>query len=141
VDRLFDKDPPTARLADLPLPYSSENPPPSVRVIVILIILQSVTDIFCWLVIQDLYPDRVVDVELSDEDNIGQKEPANNDAEGEGAPLVEALAPNPIGSSLAGEPCPSTVDQTTTTAPSGTEKRKKCVALETKHKQDQALAD
>jgi hypothetical protein len=29
--RLFDKDPPTVWLADLSLPYSSENPPPLVR--------------------------------------------------------------------------------------------------------------
>jgi hypothetical protein len=62
----------------------------------------------CWLVIQDLYPDREVDAELPDEDNNGQKEPASDDAGGEGAPSVETLAPNPIGSSLAGEPHPLT---------------------------------
>jgi hypothetical protein len=55
----------------LPLPYSNENPPPSVRTTVILIVLQPVTDISYWLVIQDLYPNREVDVELSGEDNIG----------------------------------------------------------------------
>jgi hypothetical protein len=102
--RLFDMDPLTAWPADLPLPYSSENPPTLVRVIVILIILQPVTNIFCWLAIQDLYPNREVDAELSDEDNIRQKKPAGDDAEGKGAPSVEALAPNPIGSSLAGSP-------------------------------------
>jgi hypothetical protein len=31
VAQLFDQDPATARPADLPLPYSSKNPPPSVR--------------------------------------------------------------------------------------------------------------
>jgi hypothetical protein len=132
VARLFDKDPPTARPADLPLPYSSENPPPLIGATIILIILQPVIDIFCWLVIQDLYPDREVDAELSNEDNIGQKDPAGDDAEGEGAPSVEALAPNPIGSSLVGEPCPSTADQTATAAPFSIGKWKKHVALGTK---------
>jgi hypothetical protein len=40
VGRLFDKDPPTARLANLPPTYSSENSPPLVWANVILIILQ-----------------------------------------------------------------------------------------------------
>jgi hypothetical protein len=55
---------------------------------------------------------------MSDEDNNGQKEPTGDDAKGGGAPPVETLAPNPIGSSLAEMSCPSTADQTTTTAPS-----------------------
>jgi hypothetical protein len=37
VARLFDKDPPTARSDTLPLPYSNKNPPPSVRITVLLI--------------------------------------------------------------------------------------------------------
>jgi hypothetical protein len=78
---------------------------------------------------------------LSDEDNIGQKEHAGDDAEGDGAPSVEALAPHSIGSSLAGEPHPSTADQTTTATPSGVEKSKKRIALRTKRKQDQAPTD
>jgi hypothetical protein len=45
VTRLFDKDPPTAWPADLPLPYSNKNPPPSIRVTIILIILQPIADI------------------------------------------------------------------------------------------------
>jgi hypothetical protein len=61
VARLFDKDQSIARPVDLPLPFSSDNPPPSVRVTVILIILQPITDISCWLVFQDLYPDCKVD--------------------------------------------------------------------------------
>jgi hypothetical protein len=80
-------------------------------------------------------------VELSDENNIEQKEPASDDAEGEGAPSVEALTPNPIGSSLAGEPYPSTTDQTIIAVPSGVGQKKKHVALGTKHKQDKDLAD
>jgi hypothetical protein len=57
VALLFDKDPPVVRPDTLPLPYSSDNPPPSVRVTVLLIILQSAINISLWLVIQDLYPD------------------------------------------------------------------------------------
>jgi hypothetical protein len=52
-------------------------------VTIILIILQPINDISCWLVFQHLYPDYEFDVELSDEDNIGRKEPAGDDAEGE----------------------------------------------------------
>jgi hypothetical protein len=69
-------------------------------------------------------PNHEVDAELSDEDNIGQKAPTSDEAEGKGAPSVEALAPNPISSSLAGEPCPSTANQTTTAAPYGVGKKK-----------------
>jgi hypothetical protein len=50
---------------------------------------------------QDFYPDCQIDVELSDKDNNGQKEPIGDDAGGEGAPSVETLTPNLIGSSLA----------------------------------------
>jgi hypothetical protein len=78
---------------------------------------------------------------LSNEDNIGRKEPTGDDAKGDRAPSVEALAPHPIGSSFTGEPCPSIADQTTTAAPSGIGKRKKRIALRTKHKQDQAPVD
>jgi hypothetical protein len=90
---------------------------------------------------QDLYPDRQIEVELSDDDNNRQKEPIGDDARGEGAPSVETLAPNPIKSSLVEESCPSTADQTTTTAPSGGGQKKKHVALGTKHKQDKAPVD
>jgi hypothetical protein len=59
-----------------------------------LISLPTITDIFYWIAFQDLYPDQEVDAELSDEDDIGQKEPTGDDAEGEGAPTVDTLAPN-----------------------------------------------
>jgi hypothetical protein len=54
--RLFDKDSSTARPDDLPLPYSSDNPPSLVRITILLIILDHAINIFLWLVIQDLYP-------------------------------------------------------------------------------------
>jgi hypothetical protein len=34
VERLFDKDPPTAWHASIPVPFYSENPPPSVSITV-----------------------------------------------------------------------------------------------------------
>jgi hypothetical protein len=37
VARLFDKDPPTMRPNTLPLPYSNDNHPPLVRIIVLLL--------------------------------------------------------------------------------------------------------
>jgi hypothetical protein len=138
---LFDKDPPTVWPADLSLPYNSENPPPSVRVTVILIILQPIANISCWLVFQDLYPDHEVDVELFDEDDIGQREPAGDDVEGEEAPSVETLAPNPIRSNLAVESHPSAADRTTSTAPSSGGQKKKRVVLGTKRKQDKTAID
>jgi hypothetical protein len=58
----------------LPLPYNIKNPSLSVRVTAIIINFQPVTDIFYWLAIQNLYPVHEVDAELSDEDNIEQKD-------------------------------------------------------------------
>jgi hypothetical protein len=56
-------------------------------------------------------------------------------------PSVEALAPNPIGSSLPGESRPSADDRTTTTTPSGGDQKKRHVALGTKRKPDRVPAD
>jgi hypothetical protein len=42
---------------------------------------------------------------------------------------------------MAEQPNPSTADQATATAPSGSGQKKKHVALGTKHKQDKAPAD
>jgi hypothetical protein len=51
VAHLFDKDPSTARPDTLPLPYSSDNPPPLVMISVLLLIFYPVINIFFWLVI------------------------------------------------------------------------------------------
>jgi hypothetical protein len=123
------------------LPPNSENPPPSVRITVLLLTFYPVINIFLWLVIQNFYPYREIDVALSDEDNVGPNEPTSDDAGGNGAPLVETLAPNPIGSSSAGETRPSATDQAASTALSGGGQKKKCVVLGTKHKQDRVAAD
>jgi hypothetical protein len=70
-------------------------------------------------VTQDLYPERQVGVEVSDEDNTRRTEPIGDDAGGVGAPSVETLVPNPIGSSVVEQPRPPAADQAATTAPSG----------------------
>jgi hypothetical protein len=141
VARLFDKDPPTPWTDTLPLPYIRDNPPPSVRITILLLTFYPVINIFLWLVIQDLYPDREIDVALSDEDNVVPNEPAEDDAGGNGAPLVETLVPIPIGSSSAGETHPSVVDRAASTAPSSGSQKKKHVMLGTKCKQDKATID
>jgi hypothetical protein len=125
VARMFDKDPSIARLDTLPLPYINDNPPPSVRIIVLLLAFFLAINTFLLLVTQDLYPDREIDVALSDEDNIGLNEPVGDDAEGNGVPSAETLAPNPIRSSSAGETHPSATDQVISTAPSGGGQKKK----------------
>jgi hypothetical protein len=110
VALLFDKDPPTARPDTLPLPYSDENPPPSARITILLLTFFLAIYTFIWLVTQDLYPDREIDVALSDKDNAGPNEPIGDDAGGNKAPSAETLAPNSIGSSLVGETHPSATD-------------------------------
>jgi hypothetical protein len=63
-------------------------------------------------VIQDLYPDRQVDIELSDGDNNdGQNKPTGDEAEGKGAPSTDPIAPNLTNSSALGETHPSAVCQ------------------------------
>jgi hypothetical protein len=86
--------------------------------------------------LQDLYLEHQVDVVVSNEDNHGRTEPIGDDAGGMGASSVETFTSNPIGSSVAEIPRPSTTDQTTATAPSGGRQKKKRVMLSTKHKQD-----
>jgi hypothetical protein len=118
VARLFDKDPPTTQPDTLSLPYRNDNHPPSVRITILLLTFFLTINTFLCLVTQDLYPDREISVALSDEDNIGLNEPIGDDAGGNGAPSAETLAPNPIGSSSAGETFPSAIDQAAPTTPS-----------------------
>jgi hypothetical protein len=141
VARLFDKDQPTAWPDTLPLPYSNENPPPSVRITVLLLTFFLAIYTFLWLVTQDLYPDREIDVAMSDEDNAGPNEPIGDDAGGNRAPSTETLTPNLIGSSSAGETCASFADQFAPTAPSDSGQKKKCVVLGTKRKHNKAMDD
>jgi hypothetical protein len=139
--RLFDKDPPITRPNILPLPYSDENPPSLVRITVLLLTFFLAIYTFLWLVTQDLYPDREIDVALSDEDNAKPNEPAGDDAGGNGVPSAETLSPNPIGSSPAGETRLLATDQAVPTAPSGGGQKKKRVVLGTKRKHNKAVDD
>jgi hypothetical protein len=141
MSRLFDKDPPTAQPDTLSLPYSDENHPPSVRITVLLITFILAIYTFLWLVTHDLYPDREIDVALSDEDNAWPNELVGDDARGNRAHSAETLTPNPIGFSSAGETRPSAIDQAIPTAPSGGGQKKKRIVLRTKRKHNKATDD
>jgi hypothetical protein len=141
VARLFDKDPPTTWPDTLSLPYSNDIPPHSVRITVLLLTFFLVINTFICLVTHDLYPDREIDVVLSDEDNVRPNELIGDDAGGIRAPSAETLAPNPIGSSSAGETRPSAADQAVPTAPSGDGQKKNRVVLGTKCKHDKVVDD
>jgi hypothetical protein len=131
VAHLFDKGVPTARSSSVPMPFSSDNPPPLVR---ILDFFKSVSDSRSYesipIIHQDLYPARPVDAEVSDSTHDGQDDPTGNDDRGQGAPSAEPIVPHLIGSGTATQVCPSTADQPTTTAPS----KKKCLVLASKRK-------
>jgi hypothetical protein len=43
MEHLFDKDPPNARPVSVPMPFSSENPPPLVRITVSFSLLHNCT--------------------------------------------------------------------------------------------------
>jgi hypothetical protein len=73
--------------------------------------------------------------------NARPNEPVGDDAEGNGVPLAETLAPNLIGSSSAGETHPSAADKAVPTALSGGNQKKKCVVLGTKRKHNKAADD
>jgi hypothetical protein len=84
----------------VPQPYSSENPPTEVRITIIsLLFIRSVTDTLALFMTQNLYPDHQINVELSDGDDNGRPKPYGDDAEDSGAPSVEHIATNLIGSS------------------------------------------
>jgi hypothetical protein len=73
---------------------------------------------------------------LSDCDNDGQNEPADDDAGGQGVPSNESIAPNPIGSGMTEQIHFSATDQTTTVAPTGnSQQNKKHIVLASKRKQ------
>jgi hypothetical protein len=128
---------PTAHSSSVPTSFSSDNPPPLVRIldffkfVLVLCSYESIP-----IVYQDLYPARSVDAEVSDSYHDGQDDPTNNDDGGQGAPLAEPIVPNLIGSDMTVQVHPSTVDQLTTAAPLGSgPPKKKCLVLASKRKQ------
>jgi hypothetical protein len=71
VAHLFDRGVPTARPDAVLLPFSSENPPPLVRVMFFL----NLSHINCLILSfeQDIYPPHQVDADLSDNTGDDQK--------------------------------------------------------------------
>jgi hypothetical protein len=121
--------------------HTAVTTPPSVRITILLLTFYPIINTFLWLVIHDLYPDWEIDVALSDENNVKLNEPTDNDAGGNGAPSVETLAPNPIGSSSPGGTHPSAANRAASTAPLGSGQKKKGVVLGTKRKQAKTMTN
>jgi hypothetical protein len=90
---------PTIRPDAVPLPFSSENPPPLVRVLFLL----NLSQINCLILSfkQDIYPPHQVDADLSDSTGEDQKQTAGDDIEGPRISLIEPITSNPIGSNMA----------------------------------------
>jgi hypothetical protein len=124
VAHLFDRGVPTVRPDAVPLPFSSENPHPLVRVLFFL----NLSPIDCLILSfkQDLYPPHQVDADLSDSTGEDQKQPTGDDVEGHGIPLTEPITSNPIGSNMAALVRPPVADQSVSSAPlSGGQKQKR----------------
>jgi hypothetical protein len=122
VAHLFDRGVPTVRPDAVPLPFSSENPPPLVRVLFFLNL--SPIDFLILSFTHDLYPQQV-DADLFDSTSEYQKQPAGDNVEGHGIPLTEPITSNPIRSNMAALVRPPVVDQSVSAAPlSGGQKRK-----------------
>jgi hypothetical protein len=115
VAHLFDRGVPTVRPDAVPLHFSSENPPPLVRVLSFL----NLSQINCLILSfkQDIYPPHQVDVDLSDSTGEDRKQTAGDDIEGHGIPLIEPITSNPIGSNMAAPICPPAADQPVFAAP------------------------
>jgi hypothetical protein len=112
-----------------------------VRALAFLNLSRLVTDIHVSLVVQDPYPDRQVNIELSNGDDNGRKEHASDDAEDRGAYLAEPIAPNPISSSVAKQTHPSAAGRVDTTVTSGSGQKKKHLMPPLKHKPSKSLVD
>jgi hypothetical protein len=86
VTHLFDKGVPTARLSSVPTPFSSDNPPPLVRILDLFTFISDPCSYESVLFIhQDLYSARLVDAEVSDSSHDGQDDPKGNDDGGHGS--------------------------------------------------------
>jgi hypothetical protein len=125
VAHLFDRGVPTVRPDAVPLPFSSENPPPLVRVLFFL----NLFPIDCLILSfkQDIYPPHQIDADLSD--STGE-----DDVEGHGVPLTELITSKPIGSDMAALVRPPVVDQSVFAAPLGGGQKWKCIMLAPKRK-------
>jgi hypothetical protein len=99
VAHLFDRGVPNAHPDAVPLPFSSENPPPLVRVLFFLNLSQ-----INYLTLsseQDIYPPHQVNADLSDSTGEDRRQTAGDDVEGPGIPLMLVrVTHNTEGSSL-----------------------------------------
>jgi hypothetical protein len=122
----------TVRPDAVPLPFSSENPPPLVRVLSFL----NLSQINCLILSfkQDFYPSHQVDVDLSDSTGEDRKQTTGDDVEGPGIPLIESITSNPIGSNMAAPVCPPAADQPVSAAPLSGGQKRKCIMLASKRK-------
>jgi hypothetical protein len=138
---------PTAHSSSVPTPFSSDNPPPLVRILDFFKFVSDPCSYESILIIhQDFYPTRSVDAEVSDSNHDGQDDPTGNDDGGQGAPSTELIVSNLIGSSTTVQVHPSVVDQLTTATPLGSgPPKKKYIVLASKCKQpapsDQATTE
>jgi hypothetical protein len=132
VAHLFDRGVPTVHPDAVPLPFSSENPPPLVRVIFFL----NLSQINCLILSfkYDLYPPHQVDADMSDSTGEYQTQTAGDDVEGHGIPLIEPITSNPIGSNMAALVRPPAADQPVSAAPLSGGQKQKCLMLASKHK-------
>jgi hypothetical protein len=136
VAHLFDKGVPTARPSRVPTPFSSDNPPPLVRILDFFKFISDPCSYESILPIhQDLYPAHPVDVEVSDSNHNGQDDPKGNDDGGQGASSSELIDPNLTGSGPVVQVRPSAADQLITAAPLGNgPPKKKRLVLGSKRK-------
>jgi hypothetical protein len=132
VTHLFDRGVPNVCPDAVPLPFSSENPPPLVRVLFFLNLSQIICLILSFK--QDLYPPHQVDADLSDSTGEYPKQTAGDDIEGHGIPLIEPITSNPIGSNMAAPVCPPATDQPVFAAPLSGGQKQKCIRLASKRK-------
>jgi hypothetical protein len=132
VAHLFDRGVPSVRPDVVPLPFSSENPPPLVRALFFL----NLSQINCLILYfkQDFYPTHQVDADLSDSTGEYQKQTAGDDVEGHGIPLIEPITSNPIGSNMAVLVRPPAADQPVSAAPLSGGQKRKCIMLMSKRK-------
>jgi hypothetical protein len=132
VTHLFDRGVPNARPDAVPLSFSSENPPPLVRVLFFLNLFQ-----INYLTLsseQDLYPPHQVDADLSDSTGEDRRQTADDDVEGPGIPLIEPISSKPIGPNMAASVRPPSADQPVSAAPLSGGQKRKCVRLVSKRK-------
>jgi hypothetical protein len=132
VAHLFDRGVPNVCPDAVPLSFSSENPPPLVKVLFFL----NLSQINCLILSfkQDFYPPHQVDTDLSDSTGEYPKQTAGDEVEGHEIPLIESITSNPIRSNMAAPVCPPAADQPVSAAPLSGGQKQKHIRLASKRK-------